>query len=57
MPARTATAAGAILALLARKQPDGTLLVEAPLTLQDSVLQFGRIPLLRVPMLQWPGAR
>jgi hypothetical protein len=57
IPPRTATAAGAILALLARRQPDGTMAVEAPLTLQDSVLQFGRIPLLRLPMLQWPTAR
>ncbi len=54
---RTATAAGAILALLSRPQPDGTMAVEAPLALQDGVLQFGRIPLLRMPKLQWPAAR
>ncbi len=55
IPPRTATAAGAILSLLARPQPDGSLAVDAPLTLQDSMLQLGRIPLLRVPKLQWQG--
>ena len=56
IPARTATAAGAVLALLARPGPDGTMEVEAPLTLQDHMLQFGRIPILRLPILQWQSA-
>jgi hypothetical protein len=56
MAQRSATAAGAILSLLARPRADGTPEVDAPLTLQDRVLQFGRFPLARLPPLQWPSA-
>ncbi len=51
---RAAMAAKAILALLGKPQPGGPPVVDVPLTLQDRVLQVGRIPLIRLPELMWP---
>jgi hypothetical protein len=57
LPPRTATAAKAVLGLLARTpQGGGTPEVEVPLTLQGSGLSLGRIPLARIPELVWPDA-
>ena len=53
MPQRSAMAAGAVLALMARPQPSGPPVVEVPLSLQDRTLSLGRIPLLRLPELVW----
>jgi hypothetical protein len=53
---RAAMAARAILALLGKPQPGGPPVVDVPLTLQDRVLQVGRIPLIRLPELIWPNA-
>lgn len=53
---RTATAAKAVLALIARTPEGGqTPEVEVPLTLQDRVLSMRQIPLARIPPLVWPG--
>ena len=55
--ARTATAAKAVLSLLGRVPEDGGAPeVDVPLTLQASTLAMGRIPLTRVPHLEWPAA-
>lgn len=54
VPPRTAVAAGAVLALMARPSADGgPPAVEAPLSLQNRTLSLGRIPLLRLPELVW----
>lgn len=53
VPPRTAVAAGAVLALMARPQPAGPPVVEVPLSLQNRTLSLGRIPLLRLPELVW----
>jgi hypothetical protein len=54
LPPRTAVAAAAVLALMARPSPDGgPPAVEAPLSLQNRTLALGRIPLLRLPELVW----
>ncbi len=50
-----ATAAKAVLALLARLPEDGGAAeVEVPLTLQDRTLSMRRFPLTRLPALTWP---
>ncbi len=54
IPAGTATAAKAVLALLSHTQPDGRAAAEIPLTDQERTLSFGRIPLVRLPELIWP---
>lgn len=53
VPARTVSTAKAVLSLMARPQPNGPAVVEAPLTLQDRTLQFARFPLARMPIVQW----
>ena len=51
---RTAMAAGAVLALMARSPAGGgAAVVEAPFSLQNRTLALGRIPLVRVPELVW----
>lgn len=54
LAARTALAVKAVLALMARA-PDGggAPEVEVPLSLQDRALAMGRIPLLRLPTVNW----
>jgi hypothetical protein len=58
LPPRAAAAAKAVLGLLAHT-PDGggAPLVDAPLTLRDSQLSLGMIPLVRLPPLVWPDAK
>jgi hypothetical protein len=55
VPPRTATAAKAVLSLMARPQQVGPAMVEVPLTLQNGTLLLGRIPLARMPELHWPS--
>jgi len=51
---RSALAAGAVLALMARPPPEGgPPVVEVPLSLQSRTLALGRIPLLKLPELIW----
>lgn len=51
---QAAFAGKALLGLMAQPQPDGASVVEVPLTLKDSTLLLGRLPLARVPELVWP---
>ncbi len=53
LPPQAATAAKAVLSLMARPQETGPPVVEVPLALQGGTLQLGRIPLARMPALQW----
>lgn len=53
--ANAAMAAKAVLSLIARKPEDGSAPeVDVPLTLQNRTLAMGRIPLTRLPELNWP---
>lgn len=51
---QTAFAGKALLGLMAQPQPDGSSVVEVPLTLKDRTLLLGRLPLARLPELVWP---
>ncbi len=52
---QVARAAKAVLALMAHEpKAGGPPEVDVPLVLHDRVLTMGRIPLLRLPHLQWP---
>lgn len=50
---RSALAAKAVMQLLQRPQQDGPPVVQLPLTLQDRILQMGRIPLTKLPEFRW----
>lgn len=50
-----ATAAKAVLSLLANYPADGSApSVDVPLTLRDSTLSMRRVPLVRLPEVEWP---
>ncbi|MBD0274782.1 MAG: DUF2125 domain-containing protein, partial [Acetobacteraceae bacterium] len=52
---RAAGAARAFLPLLARRPPEGgPPVVEVPLTLERRSLALGRIPVARLPPVDWP---
>lgn len=51
---RTATAAGAVLGLLAAPSPDGG--ADVSVQIADGALIVAQFPLLRVPVLEWPGS-
>lgn len=46
----------ALLGLMSQPQPDGTSVVDVPLTLKDRTLMLGRLPLARLPEMTWPKA-
>ena len=50
---RAGLATKAVLALLQRPRPDGTAVVELPLTLADGTLQAGRFPIAKLPQFAW----
>jgi hypothetical protein len=52
-----ATAANALLSLIAHTADDGAEEVEVPLTLQYRTLLMRQVPLLRFPELDWPEPR
>jgi hypothetical protein len=57
VPQRTADTAKAVLSLMARPQESGPPVVEAPLSLKDRTVLVGRIPLARMPPVQWSTAQ
>jgi hypothetical protein len=54
VPARQAMMARTVLPLLSRPTAEGGSEVEVPVTLEDRTLTLVRIPVLRLPPLDWP---